>query len=69
MVYEYYYGSYFDVSAITKMPIFDLEIKDWDIDKKITGQITYRDHHDKQVYKTKFWLEFTEDDYEIEDTS
>ena len=67
--YEYYYGSYFDVSAITKMPIFDLEIKDWDIDKKITGQITYRDHHNKQVYKVKFWVEFTEDDYEIEDTT
>jgi hypothetical protein len=65
--YEYYYGSNFDVSAITEMPIFDLKIKDWEIDKKFTGQITYRDHHDKQVYKTKFWLEFTEDDYEIED--
>jgi hypothetical protein len=67
--YEYYYGSYFDVSAITKMPIFDLIIKDWEIDKKITGQITYRDHHDKQVYKIKFWLEFTEDDYAPEDTA
>jgi uncharacterized protein YcfL len=66
--YKYYYGSFFDVSAITEVTILELQIKDWEIDKKYTGQITYRDHHDKQIYTIKFWVEFTEDDYEIENT-
>ena len=67
--YKYYYGSFFDVSAITEVTLLQLKIKDWEIDKKFTGQLTYRDHHDKQVYTIKFWVEFTENDYEIEDTN
>jgi hypothetical protein len=67
--YKYYYGSFFDVSAITEVTILELKIKDWEIDKKYTGQITYRDHHDKQIYTIKFWVEFTENDYELEDTN
>jgi len=67
--YKYYYGSYTDVSAVTQMYILEFKIKEWDVDKKITGELVYRDHHDKQVYTLKFWIEFNEDDYEVEDSN
>jgi hypothetical protein len=67
--YKYYYGSYGDVSAVTQMYILELYINEWVVDKKFTGQVIYRDHHDKQIYTYNFWVEFTTDDYEVEDTN
>lgn len=67
--YKYYNGASFDVSAITKMDILAVNIQDWILDKKFTGQITYRDHHDKKNYDLNFWIEFTENNYEIENTN
>ena len=66
---KYYYGSSYDVSAVTSMTILEFKIKDWEVDKKFTGQLTYRDHHDKQIYTIKFWVTFTEDEYELENTN
>lgn len=66
--YKFYEGGLFDESAITKMDILKVSIKDWIINKKITGQLTYLDHHDKKTYELKFWVEFTEADYKIENT-
>jgi hypothetical protein len=67
--YEFYNGGSGDVSAITQVYVLDFKIKDWEIDKKFTGELVYRDHHDKQIYTLKFWIEFTEEDYKIEDTN
>ncbi|WP_339658694.1 hypothetical protein [uncultured Polaribacter sp.] len=67
--YKYYYGAVGDISAITEMSVFEFKMKDWEIDKKFTGQLIYKDHHDKQTYTINFWVEFTEDDYEIVDTN
>lgn len=67
--YKYYYGAVADISAVTEMPVFEFKMKDWEIDKKFTGQLVYKDHHNKQIYTTKFWVEFTKEDYEVEDTN
>jgi hypothetical protein len=67
--YKYYYGSVADISAVTEMPVFEFKMIDWEIDKKFTGQLVYKDHHTKQINTILFWVEFTEDDYEIEDTN
>ena len=67
--YEYYQGSHAGISALTKLEVLEFYIKDWEIDKKITGQIIYRDHHNKQIYKRKYWIELTENDFEEEETN
>ncbi|SDR81638.1 hypothetical protein SAMN05216503_1024 [Polaribacter sp. KT25b] len=67
--YKYYYGSVADISAVTEMQVFEFKMKDWEIDKKFTGQLVYKDHHDKQTYTINFWVEFTEENYEVEDTN
>jgi hypothetical protein len=67
--YKYYYGSVADISAVTELQVFDFKMKDWEIDQKFSGQLVYRDYHDKQIYTVKFWVEFTEDNYELENTN
>lgn len=67
--YEFYDGGSGDVSAITQVYILEFYIKDWEVDKKLTGQIVYRDHHDKLIKTLNFWLDFTTDDYTVEDTN
>ena len=66
--YEYYYGSFVGVSALTEVDILELQVNEWIVDKKLTGNIVYRDHHDKKVYNRNFWVEFTEEDYKTETT-
>lgn len=65
--YEFYNGGISDINSITQVYILEAYIKDWEIDKKLTGQITYRDHHDKLIKKLNFWIEFKLDDYEVKD--
>lgn len=60
--YKYYDGKNDDISAITEFQITDLQIQDWEKDKKFSGLITYTDPHDKNTYSKKFWVEFTEND-------
>jgi hypothetical protein len=67
--YKYYYGSFTDVSAITQVYLLGFKIKEWKVDKKFTGELVYKDHHDKQMHTLKFWVEFNEEDYETEDTN
>jgi len=67
--FKYYYGASFDVSAITKMTILNVKMQNWVIDKNFSGQLTYQDHHNKQIYTITFNVDFTEDDYEIVDTN
>lgn len=67
--YKYYYGSYGDISAITQMDLLDVSINEWVKDKNFSGQIVYRDHHDKQIYTHNFWIDFTEDNYQTEKTN
>lgn len=66
--YEYYYGSYAGVSALTEVDILELQITEWEVDTKLTGKIAYLDHHDKEIYNRNFWVEFTEDNYILEST-
>lgn len=66
--FEFYNGGTADVSALTEVNVLEVYIIDWDIDKKLTGQIVYRDHHDKLIKTLNFWVEFTADDYFIEST-
>lgn len=67
--YKFYDGNNDDISAITEMVVLEFYIKDWETDKKISGLIVYRDPHDKLTYSRKFWIEFTENNFEIEDTN
>lgn len=67
--YEFYNGGAGDVSAITEVAILDTKIKNWEIDENFSGQIIYRDHHDKLVKELNFWLEFTTEDYSPENTT
>jgi hypothetical protein len=66
--YEFYNGGASDISAITEVSILDTKIKDWEIDEKFSGQIIYRDHHDKLIKELNFWIVFSTDDYIIENT-
>lgn len=66
--YEYYFGSFAGISALTEVDILELQITEWELDKKLTGKIAYLDHHDKEIYNRNFWVEFTEDNYTIENT-
>lgn len=66
--YEYYFGSYAGISAITEVNILELEVSEWILNKKLTGRIAYIDHHNKEIYNRNFWIEFTENDYEIKNT-
>ncbi|MDD7913040.1 hypothetical protein [Polaribacter ponticola] len=67
--YKYYDGKLVDVSAITEMEIYDFSIQDWDEDKKLSGDVTYKDPHNGQFYTRKFWLEFSSNDYIEEPTN
>ncbi|WP_339884823.1 hypothetical protein [Polaribacter vadi] len=67
--YEFYNGGFGDVSAITQVYVLKVTIQDWELNEKLSGQIIYRDHHDKLVKTINFWVEFTADDYFIEDTN
>lgn len=66
--YKYYDGKLVDVSAITEMELHGFTTQDWDVDKKFTGDVTYKDPHDGQFYTRKFWIEFTENDFLEEPT-
>lgn len=66
--YEFYDGSTADISAITQVYVLEVTVQDWIIDEKFTGQITYRDHHDKLIKTITFWVEFTTDNYIEEKT-
>lgn len=67
--YKFYDGKEVDVSAITAMNVSEFYTKEWEIDKKFTGILIYTDPHVKQEYSHKFWLDFTEENKEIESTS
>lgn len=67
--FKFYNGSKVDVSAITEMDVSEFYTKEWILDKKFSGLITYIDPHDKKVYTRKFWIEFTAQDLEIENTN
>ncbi len=67
--FKFYDGKEIDVSAVTEINVSEFLTKEWEIDEKFSGQITYKDPHDKQIYSRKFWLEFTEDDLETENTN
>lgn len=66
--FEFYDGSTADISAITQVSILEVTVQDWEIDQKFSGQIVYRDHHDKLIKTLNFWIEFTPDDYIPENT-
>lgn len=66
--YEFYNGGVSDVSALTEVYVLEFYLKDWEMDKKFTGQIVYRDHHDKLIKELNFWIEFSADDYIVENT-
>jgi hypothetical protein len=67
--FKFYDGNQVDVSAITEMVVSEFYTKEWEIDKKFTGNVIYTDPHDKQVHSRKFWTTFTEADLEIENTT
>ena len=66
--YEYYFGSYAGISALTEVEVIDLQITEWDVNKMLNGKVSYIDHHDKEVYIRDFKIAFTEEDYVIENT-
>ena len=66
--YKFYDGQADDVSAITEVEVLEFYTKEWELDKKFTGLIVYIDPHDKQQYSRKFWIEFTAENKEIENT-
>lgn len=65
--YEFYNGGISDINAITQVYVREVYIKSWEIDKNFSGQIVYRGHHDKLIKNLNFWIDFTADDYVIED--
>lgn len=67
--YKYYYGSNVDVSAITEMDVLSFNIKDWENNLKFSGTVAYKDPHNSQYFSKKFWVEFTEENLEIENTN
>ncbi|APZ46780.1 hypothetical protein BW723_11015 [Polaribacter reichenbachii] len=67
--FEFYDGSTADISAITQVYVLEVTIQDWEVDEKFSGQIIYRDHHDKLIKTHNFWVEFTADDYVAENTN
>ncbi|MBU3010011.1 hypothetical protein KO506_01175 [Polaribacter vadi] len=67
--YEFYEGSTADISALTQVYVLEVSVQDWEIDEKFSGQITYRDHHDKLIKTLNFWVDFTIDDYIAEETN
>ncbi|WP_397447054.1 hypothetical protein [Polaribacter sp. R77954] len=66
--FEFYNGGTGDISAITEVDVLEFYVKDWQINKKLAGQVVYRDHHDKLVKTLNFWLEFTTEDYVVTNT-
>ena len=67
--YEFYNGSTADISAITQVSVLAVSIQNWEIDENFSGQITYRDHHDKFIKTLDFWVDFTTNDYLPETTN
>ncbi|WP_439130933.1 hypothetical protein [Polaribacter sp.] len=67
--YEFYNGGTGDISALTEVKVLEFYLNEWEIDKKLAGRIVYRDHHDKLIKTLNFWIEFTPDDYLVEDTN
>jgi hypothetical protein len=66
--FKFYNGGEDDISALTEMNVTEFYTKEWETNKKFTGNVVYTDPHDKQVYSKKFWLEFTENNKEIVQT-
>ena len=67
--FKFYDGKQVDVSAITEINVSEFYTGEWILDKKFTGNIIFTDPHDKKVYSRKFWLEFTAQNLEIENTN
>jgi hypothetical protein len=67
--FKFYDGKEVDVSAITEIDVSEFYTKEWEIDKKFSGIVTYLDPHDKNTYSRKFWVEFTNQNFEVEDTN
>ena len=63
--FKFYNGNEDDISALTEMNVTEFYTKEWETDKKFTGNVVYTDPHDKQFYSRKFWIEFTENNKEI----
>jgi hypothetical protein len=67
--FKFYDGKEVDISAVTEMSVSEFYTKEWEIDKKFAGNIIYKDPHDKLTYSEKFWVEFTEENFEMENTN
>ncbi|TXD52986.1 MULTISPECIES: hypothetical protein [unclassified Polaribacter] len=67
--FKFYDGNQVDVSAITEINVLEFYTKEWEVDEKFTGYVIYKDPHDKRVYSRKFWVTFTEENLEIENTN
>lgn len=65
-IYKFYNGKLVDVSAITELKIISFYVQDWKLNEKFVGVVTYQDHHDKNTYKSEFWIEFEEENYRNE---
>ncbi|MEN8878684.1 MAG: hypothetical protein ABF311_00835 [Polaribacter sp.] len=64
--YKFYNGKKVDISAVTEMTITEFYVKEWDIDKTLSGLLVYTDPHDKKSYSRKFFVHFSAIDYEQE---
>lgn len=64
--YKFYNGKKVDISAVTEMTFKEFYIKEWDIDKTLSGLLVYTDPHDKKSYSRKFFVHFSAVDYEQE---
>ena len=67
--FKFYDGKEVDISAVTEMDFLEFYTKEWKADEKLSGYLVYTDPHDKKTYSRKFWLEFTNNDYSIEDSN
>ena len=67
--YKFYNGNKVDVSAISEIDILSFNIKDWINDLKFSGIVTYKEPHNNHFVSRKFWIEFTEENKEIENTN
>lgn len=66
--YKFYDGNNDDISAVTEMQVLEFYIKDWKVDQLFSGLLYYKDPHTKEFVSRKFWIEFTEENFEIENT-
>lgn len=67
--YKFYDGSDDDISAVTEMQVLEFYVKQWKVDQLFSGLIYYKDPHTKEFVSIKFWVDFTEENFEAENTN